>query len=411
MASEVSFQKTVSDALTLKSLVFSPNLVWFLAAVFVFFAKPYDEELFREARNGFHLRWMAPRFAVHFGVSLLYYGYFFLGCYVWRLSTRKFKPGSWPTPSNMMHNLFFWTLGMLQVAAYDAIMIRLWATRAVDMVTNQEVAENAYEAVKLAVTIALVPLWRDFHFYAAHRFIHVRALYKYVHSLHHRIPDPEPFSGLTMHPVEHLYYFSNALVPALYVRTHPLVFMFVLVHLYLAPACGHSGFEDHFQQDLYHFLHHAYFECNYGSPSSGFLDKLGGTFRECIGKSKHYQGEWNGEGEQNRSREWSATAHLGLPKTFGHGVYFTLSLAAAWLLCTSASAGSQSKNDAHLVAAVIAYGPIVAALVLAQCSRDRYSWRWPFHKERVAFGLTCVFGYLCCVKPVHDAVFLLVNAK
>ena len=34
----------------------------------------------------------------------------------------------------------------------------------------------------------------------AHRMLHARALYKFVHSLHHRNADPEPFSGISMHP-------------------------------------------------------------------------------------------------------------------------------------------------------------------------------------------------------------------
>ena len=52
-----------------------------------------------------------------------------------------------------------------------------------------------------------VPLYREFHFYFAHRFIHIKAVYKYVHALHHRNTDIEPFAGLSMHPVEHLYYY------------------------------------------------------------------------------------------------------------------------------------------------------------------------------------------------------------
>ena len=39
---------------------------------------------------------------------------------------------------------------------------------------------------------------------------HLRFMYKYVHSVHHRNTDIEPFAGLSMHPVEHLYYFSCA---------------------------------------------------------------------------------------------------------------------------------------------------------------------------------------------------------
>ena len=40
------------------------------------------------------------------------------------------------------------------------------------------------------------------------RFIHIKAMYKYIHSLHHRNTDIEPFAGLCMHPIEHLYYYT-----------------------------------------------------------------------------------------------------------------------------------------------------------------------------------------------------------
>jgi sterol desaturase/sphingolipid hydroxylase (fatty acid hydroxylase superfamily) len=38
----------------------------------------------------------------------------------------------------------------------------------------------------------------------ASRLIHIRFIYKFVHSLHHRNGDIEPFSGMCMHPVEHM---------------------------------------------------------------------------------------------------------------------------------------------------------------------------------------------------------------
>ena len=49
--------------------------------------------------------------------------------------------------------------------------------------------------------------YADFHFYFIHRWLHLPGLYKYVHSLHHRNTDIEPFAGLCMHPIEHLYYY------------------------------------------------------------------------------------------------------------------------------------------------------------------------------------------------------------
>ena len=109
-----------------------------------------------------------------------------------------------------------------------------------------------------------VPLYRSVHFYFAHRFIHIRCLYKYVHSLHHRNTDIEPFSGLCMHPIEHLYYYS-CVGPSLYFTMSPFHAMWNLIHLLISPAASHSGWEDNMQADQFHYLHHKKFECNYGT--------------------------------------------------------------------------------------------------------------------------------------------------
>ena len=87
------------------------------------------------------------------------------------------------------------------------------------------------------------------------RFIHIKAMYKYIHSLHHRNTDIEPFAGLSMHPIEHLFYFTSTL-PSLFVFASPFAFLWNAYHLILAPAAGHSGWEDHFQADQFHYLHH-----------------------------------------------------------------------------------------------------------------------------------------------------------
>ena len=42
-----------------------------------------------------------------------------------------------------------------------------------------------------------------------------------------------------------------------------------------------SGWEDHFQSDQFHYLHHRFFECNYGNSRIP-LDKMFGTFRDKL---------------------------------------------------------------------------------------------------------------------------------
>ena len=258
--------------------------------------------------------------------------------------------------------------------------------------------------------ILLVPIWRDLHFYIAHRFIHIRAIYKYVHSLHHRNTDPEPFSGMTMHPVEHLT--PNAFIPSLYCNSlSPLIFLWCFVHLTLAPGAGHSGFEDHFQADQYHY-HNAKFECNYGSPSSAFIDQFFGTFRDKLGTSKTYKGEWknnNGEEDEDEEEEESlvCTELSRFTRNTIH-VYtaFWVSLfPLTWWGVTRRSSSTNSVPIDTMVAFTVSVAPIIVALLCCALSGDRMSWRWPFHKEKLfgTFGLFIVLGMLACVMPMYHA--------
>jgi hypothetical protein len=68
-------------------------------------------------------------------------------------------------------------------------------------------AQHPYYLAALALA---VPVIHEFHFFCIHRLIHTPFLYKRVHSVHHNSVNPSPWSSLSMHPVEHLLYFSTA---------------------------------------------------------------------------------------------------------------------------------------------------------------------------------------------------------
>ena len=93
-----------------------------------------------------------------------------------------------------------------------------------------------------ALWLCAIPFWREFHFYWIHRAIHWPPLYRTVHYLHHKNINPGPWSGLAMHPVEHLLYFSVVLIHWV-VPSHPIHFLFNAQHTALTPAGGHHGFE------------------------------------------------------------------------------------------------------------------------------------------------------------------------
>ena len=129
----------------------------------------------------------------------------------------------------------------------------------------------------------LIPFWRELHFYVIHRLIHWKPLYKSIHYLHHYNINPGPWSGLAMHPVEHLLYFSVVLIHWI-VPSHPIHFLFNSQHTALTPAPGHSGFEGKLAKffafgSYFHYLHHRLFECNYGEATIP-LDKWFGIFED-----------------------------------------------------------------------------------------------------------------------------------
>jgi len=420
MSSQVDvlgWRQTLSDVLTLRYFIWSPNLFWFSMALVMHLLFPYDLRLEQSASSLFF-----TRFLLNTTVALVYYGYFHIGLYWLHKARRKYKPGSYPTAGNMLHNMYYWMLGMLQWTFWECVMIRLWATGTVQFKTNEEVLNDPQIFLWNVLWILLIPLVRDLHFYVAHRFLHIRALYRFVHKLHHRNADPEPFSGLTMHPIEHLYYYSNAFIPALYLGDlSPLVFLFCFIHLTISPGAGHSGWEDHFQADQYHYVHHAKFECNYGSPFSAFIDQFFGTFREKLGDTKEYKGEWKPSTKQKEAasnKVWSSTGYLGMPVNSAHAVYtsFWIILGVSlWQVLEQSTKASRPLNDMFgphtpkLVASIVAYSPVIVAMLLCAAYGDRMSWRWPFHKEKVigTFGFFLVLGWLGCILPVYHAVLLI----
>ena len=118
----------------------------------------------------------------------------------------------------------------------------------------------------------LIPVWESFYFYWIYRFLHIPFLYKQVRALHHRNINVGPWSGMAMHPVEHLIFLGSVLIHFV-VAAHPLHILYHLQYYALTAATAHTGFERMLVKDknrlklgtFHHQMHHRYFECNYRS--------------------------------------------------------------------------------------------------------------------------------------------------
>jgi sterol desaturase/sphingolipid hydroxylase (fatty acid hydroxylase superfamily) len=164
--------------------------------------------------------------------------------------------------------------------AYEVVTLWLYANHRIPWL------HWSAHPVWFAAWFFLIPIWREFHFYWVHRLIHWKPLYKHVHYLHHKNSNPITWSGMAMHPVEGTIYLSVVLIHWV-VPSHPIHFLFDLQHTALTPANGHHGFEGPILKgkfptgSYFHYLHHRYFECNYGESTIP-LDRWFGTFRDGL---------------------------------------------------------------------------------------------------------------------------------
>ena len=90
-----------------------------------------------------------------------------------------------------------------------------------------------------------------------------------------------------MHPVEHLLYWSDSLIHLL-LPSHPLLFLYGLHITGTGAVVGHIGFDKleltegrTLDSHAYaHYLHHKYFEVNYGGDGLIPLDKWFGYWHD-----------------------------------------------------------------------------------------------------------------------------------
>lgn len=161
-----------------------------------------------------------------------------------------------------------WSLasGVTLWTAYEAGFLWGYANHALPYLTWDD------SPVWFVLLFVLIPFWQSVHFFVVHRLLHWKPLYRLAHALHHRNIAIGPWSGISMHPIEHVIYFSSVLIH-LVVPSHPLHVIFHMHFLVLPAVMAHSGFQDLVigrrrvlaLGDFFHQLHHRHFTCNYGT--------------------------------------------------------------------------------------------------------------------------------------------------
>ncbi|KAG7353867.1 C-5 sterol desaturase [Nitzschia inconspicua] len=435
------------DILTFQSFLYSPNLTWLIMAVVVWHIYPYpllqqtqqsttEEEELVVAISFSFWHFFQQRLAFNMLLSFGYIGFWHVTLYGLHWCHRPFVPNRRYKLQKVLHNMFYTTLGVLHWTAVEVAFVYCYRTgrlsygwNATSQVTTTPIPEVTTTVtasiLRLLFTLVLAmytPSFRDIHFYVAHRLIHVRWLYKYIHAVHHRNIDVEPFSGLAMHPVEHLWYYTcyapfliplsdifgidNNLINNNLINI-PFLWFWMGFHTALSPAAAHSGWEDHFSADLLHYLHHRYCDCNYAAGIN--FDVYFGTYQASIKKGSNNSSNWKDKQQSLQQLEdrpvLDSKATLERWWKPEHPEY---QLGILALVIASLWAYSHSLLSALPTAALITIGPAVWALILTISTRPSsshllLSWRKtllaPFDKDPwwsllLHFGLGFVLGVL-----------------
>ena len=232
-----------------------------------------------ETAQNFAFNWIALVYLRNLALMLLVAGGMHLYLYTFKRQGNYLRYDARPLHKNnalfTFHSQFrdnvFWSLasGVTVWTAYEVVGLLAYANGYMPTLSFSE------SPVWFVLWFIFMPMYGVFHFYWIHRLLHWGPLYTKVHALHHRNVNVGPWSGMSMHPVEHIGYLSSVLIHVI-LASHPIHFIFQLQQKVLLAVSSHAGYEmvttDEDSNtglkvgDFFHQLHHRYFECNYGEP-------------------------------------------------------------------------------------------------------------------------------------------------
>lgn len=149
---------------------------------------------------------------------------------------------------------------------------------------------DQHSAAWFLLAFPVMIIMHDAYFYWAHRIMHSKWLFKWVHLIHHRSTNPSPWAAYAFHPLEAIVESFIFVIFLFSIPVHSIHLMWFFVFSLVYNVYGHLGFEIYpkgfnrhwlgkwMNTSVSHNLHHQYFKGNYGLYFT-IWDRLMGTLR------------------------------------------------------------------------------------------------------------------------------------
>lgn len=137
------------------------------------------------------------------------------------------------------------------------------------------------------VNVLYIPIYFCFYslchciyFYFAHRLLHHRLLYKYIHYIHHENKNPTSYDAFYSHWLEHIFANLMSITIGPYLVPSNNDIFRIWIHLCTLNTLHSHNSTIRLYHPLAHDIHHLLFRYNYGTGD--FMDKLFGTYYKFV---------------------------------------------------------------------------------------------------------------------------------
>jgi len=200
-------------------------------------------------------------------------GIFYFIFYIWfrnkyaarKINKKEYKSGQFK--KEIKYSL----ISSLIFAVAGAITVILWQKGYTKVYTKIDLFGWWY----LPVSLLIYMLLQETYYYWIHRWMHIPAVFKIVHKIHHDSHIASPFTAFSFHPIEGLLQAIFLPLVLMFVPIHYFVIIFLLVIMSISSVINHLDIEIYPKNSFHtwgkwvigathHSMHHKYYKYNFG---------------------------------------------------------------------------------------------------------------------------------------------------